>query len=769
LALSGPATERPVLFLVGDPKQSIYGWRSADLRAYDGFVTAVLAAGGVRHVLSVNYRSLPTILAEVSRAVAPIMQRVDGLQPAFQPLISSPSRSAAERHRSSPAVEYWVAAAWDAEAQQPAHSGRAVEANLLEARALAADLRRVHDAEGVPWREIGVLFRSGGDLDIYLGALREAGVPYLVEGDRQYYERREVIDGAALLRTILEPHDQLALLTLLRSPMIGVPDAALLPLWSRGFPGAVAALNDLAPGPLEAIAALIAAAATDLPPDIDGIERLRGWEHQLTRASAAIAALRLSFATEPVDVFVERLRTAFLLEAIEASRRLGAYRLANLERFFRQLLAALGQGDIDPQQLMRRLRTAIAQRVDAEEERPGDGAEDAVRVLTIHRAKGLDFTHVYVMQLHKEPGTTWGAPVDIGAHGEGSEYRLFAGRTLGFWTVEARRAAVAAAEQVRTLYVAMTRAKSRLVLSGKWPADRTPVSAERARSQVRLLLSRQPQPPDLDALMVTAARARSAHVDEDDIRWVFPALVPPRDGEQRRSAFTVEVAVVQAAADRLQDLTNAAARRATRPFIAAVTAGAALLDLEQSITVTGDGAVRSARVARAAGIVVHAILETCAPDADPRTGLRVDEQRLRNLLRAQFTLDEANESLTVADELLTRFAAGPCGARFRAIAEHIVARELPVLIPPTDPDGPVGCATGAIDLLYRDPGTAEFVVADYKTDHVESDAEIAQHIAAYHVQGAHYVRAVREALQLDTPPRFELWFLHPGRIEVINS
>lgn len=771
LALSGPRAERPGLFLVGDPKQSIYGWRSADLRAYDDFVTMVLGNGGVRHVLSVNYRSLPTILTEVSRAVAPTMQRVDGLQPAFQPLIPAPARSAAERQRSSPAVEYWVSTPWDADARQPARGSRTADVSALEARALAADVRRVHDADGVPWHEIGVLFRSSSDLDLYLGALREVGVPYLVEGDRQYYERREVIDAAALLRTILEPHDQLALLTVLRSPMIGVPDAALLPLWTRGFPAAVAALADATAGPLTALAELITAAAGDLPPGIDGLERVRGWEHGLIRATGCIAALRASFATEPVDVFVERLRVLLLPEAIESARRLGAYRLANLQRFFRQLLAALEQGETDPQQLIRRVRTAIAQRIDAEEERPGDGAEEAVRVLTIHRAKGLDFAHVYVMQLHKEPGTSWGNPVDVATHGAREEYRLFTGRTLGFWTVEARRAAVAAAEQVRTLYVAMTRAKSRLVLSGKWPTDRTPVAAERARSQIRLLLSRQPPPPDLDALMLAAARGQRHYVDGDDVRWAFPAFIPVASaGAGAIGAAKLDVAALQAATDRLEGLTATAAVQSARPLVSTVSAAATeLLDEEPPISMApARGTIRDARIARAAGIAVHATLETWTPAHDPRAALQQQEARLRNLLRTQMTADEVNEALTAAAILLDRFAASPCSVTFRAIADHIVARELPVLIPPSgSEEGPVGCFTGTIDLLYRDPVTAELVVADYKTDHIDGDDDIAQHVASHRPQGVHYVRAVHEALQLAKPPRFELWFLHPGRIEVV--
>ena len=81
LALSGPMETRPGLFLVGDPKQSIYGWRQADLRAYNGFVEEILALGGTKSILSVNYRSTPTILREVERVHGYLMNRTPDVSP----------------------------------------------------------------------------------------------------------------------------------------------------------------------------------------------------------------------------------------------------------------------------------------------------------------------------------------------------------------------------------------------------------------------------------------------------------------------------------------------------------------------------------------------------------------------------------------------------------------------------------------------------------------------------------------------------------------
>ncbi|HEX9669075.1 MAG TPA: UvrD-helicase domain-containing protein, partial [Thermoanaerobaculia bacterium] len=88
LALDGPVEERPGLFLVGDPKQSIYGWRSADLAAYDAFVAAVRAAGGEVRPLAENFRSVPAVLEEVTRIVEPVLRERTGVQPRFEPLLA---------------------------------------------------------------------------------------------------------------------------------------------------------------------------------------------------------------------------------------------------------------------------------------------------------------------------------------------------------------------------------------------------------------------------------------------------------------------------------------------------------------------------------------------------------------------------------------------------------------------------------------------------------------------------------------------------------
>ncbi|HTQ81502.1 MAG TPA: UvrD-helicase domain-containing protein, partial [Thermoanaerobaculia bacterium] len=332
LALDGPAEERPGLFLVGDPKQSIYGWRNADLRAYDGFVELLRENGGEVRPLVLNFRSVPAILDEVARVIEPVMQARAGLQPRFEPLLPCEARAGSVgfrgdesgRRRARRAIEYWVSWKSDGEPGETLARTRPGTASEVEAEALAADLLELHAHHGVRFKDVGILLRSTGELDVYLEALRRARIPFIVGRDKQYYRRREVIEAAALVRAVLDPGDHLALLTVLRSAAVGVPDAALIPLWGHDFPRLATELSSPQPEALATLRQVIGEAARQVPAGVPGIERVRGWEKSLIAAVESLAVLRESWESDPVDRFLERLRRLFLIEATESARYLGA-------------------------------------------------------------------------------------------------------------------------------------------------------------------------------------------------------------------------------------------------------------------------------------------------------------------------------------------------------------------------------------------------------------------------------------------------------------
>jgi len=781
LALEGPVDARPGLFLVGDPKQSIYGWRSADLAAYEAFVARVRAAEGGVEALTVNFRSVPAILDEVERVVAPVMTHEAGLQPAFQPLFPSPKNAGAKGLEEDPfaSVEYWVPVENEGGAPRPT---TAREATLLEARTLAADLRRLHEIHDVPWSTIGLLFRSRGDWEIYLGALREGGVPFAVEGDRSYFRRREVIEAAAAVRCALDPNDHLALLTLLRSGFVGVPDAALLPLWRRALPDRFGALCASNPETLDALRELLDEVVSDLPDDVPGLERVAGWEINLLAAGEAIAELRDSFVCDPADVFVERLRTSLLIEVTEAARFLGPWRAANLERFFRVLAEEMAAG-ADTQAVLRRLRTAVSEEEPTEEGQPRDLAPDAVRVLTLHGAKGLDFDHVYLMQLHRGSARRERGESDARAHDGRLEMRLFGAPSLGWDLVHDARQRVADAESVRTLYVGMTRARRRLVLAGLWPE----FQKRGGRGEHALLLAkRNPAPPDLaEAFGACAREASTDWADAAEARWVFPALdaraaLPPAPAV---TTALPDLDRVRADAERLRHLRETAGERMRRSLHATATEQAhagddaetnASPDLQTDARPGSfrerDSAAAEAlappidgELARLAGVAVHRALELFDLAAEPEAELARQRAGLEAVLAPLAAPDQLADAVRAARDRLDRFASGPLFQRLQSLRKHVVARELPVLLSPQPDDAALASLSGTIDLLHREPETGEFVVVDYKTDAPDDEAALDERTRAYARQGAVYQRAVREAFDLAYTPRFELWYLSLDR------
>jgi ATP-dependent exoDNAse (exonuclease V) beta subunit len=165
----------------------------------------------------------------------------------------------------------------------------------------------------------------------------------------------------------------------------------------------------------------------------------------------------------------------------------------------------------------------------------------------------------------------------------------------------------------------------------------------------------------------------------------------------------------------------------------------------------------------AAGGAIHRVLEEWDLGANPTQERERQRERLPAYLAALVEGDELDRALPIASQLLDTFAAGPLLKRLRSLKDHVLARELAVLLPPGEGEhAPVGAVTGAIDLLYRDPQDGRIVVADYKTDEVATPEEIQQRAAVYAPQGAVYERAVREALEIEEGPRFELWFLRAG-------
>jgi ATP-dependent helicase/nuclease subunit A len=398
-----------------------------------------------------------------------------------------------------------------------------------------------------------------------------------------------------------------------------------------------------------------------------------------------------------------------------------------------------------------------------------DREADAVHVMTIYGAKGLDFEHVYLAQINKRTGAFGSSPAAVLRRFEGlAELSLFGWSTPSFQRAEDCRELQARAERVRLLYVAMTRAKQRLVVSGGWSEPGETIDPLQASTLADLVAHRGD--PEVIRDLIERGVDREAGMDPG-VSWVIPALAefPDPDSEHRHGGCPLVVGddVVTADAEAIAAARLRAHRRMDQPWTAAASdAAQRSLDRMETEFEEDDGAARP-RVGRSAaaaiGTAVHHLFETIdlACDLDIQVGER--RQALIDAAAAGLEPDEAQEVEGRLERLMDRLPTSQLLRRLSELAPTIVARELPVLLRPSVNDG-TSVISGAVDLVYRDPSDGCVVIADYKTDRAENDAEIAGRVEKYRPQLETYARALEEALSLEHTPHRELWFLQADRI-----
>lgn len=735
LALRGPVEGRPGLFLVGDPKQSIYGWRSADLRAYEGFVSEVLESGGVEHGLVQNFRSTRPILDEVDALMTSLMRPADGVQPAYESLVAARGEGTVEHP-----VCMWMA--WDSAEGVPNADTGVARGREIEAEALAVDLSRLR-AEGCDLAQVGVLFRSMTDIGVYQRALRAHGIPHEVTKDRNYFRRREVVEAAALVRAVLDPFDTLGFLGFIRSTAIGVPATALIPLWIEGMPRLWADLGSEG-AVLPAVEAVRRAAESLMSGQGAQREPSPAWADRLTDAVVKVDRLRTLFDTVPFGEWLGLLRCELLPDVHASIAYQGTYRVANLEQFFRNLTGVMEATGGDTTALLQRLREAVSRQQEAEEARP-DSQEGVVRLMTIHKSKGLAFHHTYIMDLHHglRPTSRPSGTVVDGRWG----VQLFGYWPLGFDAVWRRSEVVSEAERIRLVYVAMTRARDRLVLSGTWPTElRGPV---RAKMLADLWASRVPALPNF--LNLAEEADDSGRTVSNGIEWTFlGCVVPAESNASRTSAHTCSRGAIVDPQRHID-----ARSQMMRPLLRSPSSALGASSGEGRPIEAGRAGSLGSKESMVVGTVVHRMFELF-----PRTG-PIDPEDLHGRFEQAARVSTGGRTLSAAAhrrgrELMEALTGGNLLRRFENLEN--LGMEVPILLRSDTADGPVVGWSGTIDMLCRDGATGAIRVVDFKTTALKGRT-LQSAAEAYAEQGRVYVDGVRAALKLSTDPAFEVWFI----------
>jgi ATP-dependent helicase/nuclease subunit A len=652
----------PTLFIVGDAKQSIYRFRGAEVDVFD-----VARKRHTEHTVALgrNFRSIPDVLEFINDFFrhSNLLRRVE---PEYRGL--KPHREIVDDCR----VEFLI--------PEPVEGAKTADYREAEARLIARRIRGLNES-GVPYGDVAMLFRSLRDAYVYEKALRDHGVPYALTAGTGFYERQEITDLRNLLTVVVEPWDEMALLGLLRGPLVGMSDDALARLCAHGR------LADL----FHADTAIA-----------DMLER-----QHFEQARALVDECR-RHSEMPLVAFIRYVLDRTKYEAVALSQPLGVQKASNVRK-----LVDLAEGFARSQSprlsaFVRYLDEVAGEQIrEGEVSLQGEGS-DAVSLMTIHKSKGLEFPVVIVPDMSRgkpnagdlqhELDPKYGLALKVtGGNGE------LKPSTQG-GLIARRVKELEDAESARVLYVALTRARDRLLMCG---------SPEPKKDSWLALLNDQYQIVDREDGATFAGEAWRATVRRrlDGM----PASPSPDSGE---TAQALEALLARAEA--------VPEPRPTRRTIAVTT----LLNLmtDGGEADERDAAERTRSTALQRGSLVHAVLEQW----DFRAPV---EHVVDALIRQEGCTAAGSENLPEdLARIARRVQESPLGAR---LAEATgVQREAPFVLC-------LGGAvvTGVIDALLPD-GT----IVDYKTGKHRDDKH-----AGYETQLRLYAAAVRQVLAIDPP------------------
>lgn len=707
-------------FAVGDAKQSIYGFRGADLEL---FLDVVRGAGPTRTTeLRENFRSRAEVLAAVN-AAGDAFWADDPLLGGFRLEAALPYPGAAPR------VECAVVE------QRPADDGGSGNESLddareREARWVAERLQRlkrdgfeVFDAASGGIRpfhygDAAVLLRNRS-YAAFERAFRDAGIPFVTVGGAGFFDGLEVKDLLNGLAVVANPLDDAALLSALRSPLCGLSDDALVAL-------------RIARGPRRR-------------PYGDALREvvLRPEEQErLDRFVATLEALRhVRDAAPPARLLRELVeRTDYLVHVFADDH--GRARAANVARL--EAFARKHRGLALPS-FLRQARYAARYLRDNPDAPLAERGDPAVTLSTVHRAKGLEWPVVILADLAAE----WSKSAE--SSGVTPDGRLYLSvrqqerpedrpkwyRPVETEAVREELARVGAEEAKRLLYVAMTRARELLVLSGAAKDGSAPKDSwvDRPMDWLRGQLG-------LGPALGTGAEERCWGEACVRVEWVREEPAPARAdrglalfadvrpmleagrpiGDGAPSAFAAalpRLAIPQPAVEQL------AVTKLTGFFRCPLVFRFSELGLPEYPSRPGARGAGGADL----GNLVHEALRRADFDADPH-------EEAERLLR-----DAPDDAAPDAMRLVARALGSDVADDIRAAGRH-VHREVPFYVPLETGAGDVTVLHGIVDLAYRD-AAGEWHIVDWKTNAIHDPRRLATLTRQYTPQIQLYAAALR--------------------------
>lgn len=411
------------LFIVGDPKQSIFGFRGADVRIFNKTRTKIEENGGENIQLKENFRSLRIPVGFVNHFFESLMG--DGTQSEFDVPFEALTKGRSDNEDGG--VEILL--------------GNRGEGSVSEYRLIAHHINRLV-ADGRNYEEIAILIRSRSHLADLEEALISAGIPYLTTGGVGFYQRQEIYDIWNYLNFLNNPEkNHTSLVGILRGPAFGISDTELYEIsLQRGNSFWVKAKCFPTP-------------STHLSNAIDMIEKQIQFTHRI-----------------PVNQLIHSLVNDTGLVGTLNLGRQGQQRYAN----YQKLLDLARQFDSDENSQTLSDFITFLDILITDEPREGqapiDNISGSVEIMTVHSAKGKQFPVVILPCLHRRGGSTTEPFIDeeigIGFSPLNPDDAYTKTEPEIVEMMKVRASEKDEAEKKRLFYVAATRARDRLVLSG---------------------------------------------------------------------------------------------------------------------------------------------------------------------------------------------------------------------------------------------------------------------------------------------------------------
>jgi ATP-dependent exoDNAse (exonuclease V) beta subunit len=763
-----PDRARPVrgkLFVVGDPKQSIYRFRRADVALYEATKRRLVAAGAEVVHLTTSFRSVPSIQEAVNAAFAPLMQgSPDGSQAEYVPLMSfreepadRPTIVALPVPR--PYSDWGKIVKFRIEESFPDAVGAFVDYLVNKSGFTITEREKPEQPVAVQARHVCLLFKRfqqfGEDVTRpYVRALEVRHVPHVLVGGRSFHQREEVLALRNALSAIEWPDDELSVYATLRGPFFAVSDDALLAF--RHQFGRLMPLRRFDPSTLNALTQDVAGA-------LDVLGALHRRRNRRPIADSLAQLLEATRAHAGVAIWpTGEQALGNILRVLDLARRFEASGATSFRSFVTRL-------------------DEEAERGGAAEAPVVEEGTDGVRIMTVHKAKGLEFPVVILVdptapQTARQPSRY----VDPAR-------RLWAMPLAGCPPVELfeKREEVLkhdAEEAVRLAYVAATRARELLVV----PVVGDAIAGDEAASGWLDVLHPAIFPRPVDRRRSEPAlgcprfgedsvreRSESAHRGpEGSVRpgchrpeagnhkvvWWDPAVLDLDKQDdvglrQQRILAADDGAAVATEGERLhaewQTRRKTLLERGGTPSSRVITVTELTKSDDAAKSPTGDGsptppprlaassvtieqtdASRTARPhGKRFGLLTHAVLSTVDLASDPAAVRKIAKVEGR-LLAA------SSDEIAAAGLAVERALAHPLLSRARSATS--MRREAPISM--TLPDGQV--VEGVLDLAFREltPEGAVWTVVDFKTD-----VEMGERREAYVRQVAVYAEAVAAA------------------------